>query len=113
MSTAVAAPRCCEDRVKPNEPLDTADGAPVDVPWYGDGRLQLRNVAVELPAVTELVSVGGGAAYVDDDGDLAFAGPTGHVTPLGRTPLGSPVVASDDGAAPAAVKVEPSSGKLR
>lgn len=69
---------------------------PIDLPWYGAGRLQLRNVAVELPEVSQLVEAGGGAVYVARDGALYFVGQTGRVTALGETPIGSPVVASDE-----------------
>jgi hypothetical protein len=69
---------------------------PIALPWYGGGLLQLRDVAVELPQVAQVVSAAGGAVFVDEEGEVAFAGADGRVTELDRTPAGSPVVASDE-----------------
>lgn len=69
---------------------------PIGLAWYRADRLQLRDVAVELPAVAQVVTAGGGAVVADDDGVLSYVGPAGAVTEIGRTPSGSPVVASDE-----------------
>jgi DNA-directed RNA polymerase specialized sigma24 family protein len=69
---------------------------PVDVAWYGNGRLHLADIAIALPPITELAQISGGAVYGDRLGNVNFAASDGVVTLIGRKVTGTPLVTSDD-----------------
>jgi hypothetical protein len=69
---------------------------PVDVAWYADGRLHLDQVKVEVPPLTDLSELNGGAVYADTDGVVAFVAADGRRRLLGTKEPGSPLVASAD-----------------
>lgn len=73
----------------------TAAESPTDVAWYANGQLHLAHVAIDLPPLSELVAVNGGAVYVDQDGAVVFVADDGARTRLGSTDAGSPLVGSD------------------
>jgi hypothetical protein len=68
---------------------------PLDVAWYATGRLHLADVTVDLPAVTTLVGVGGGAVYGDSAGTVGYVAEDGSVTVLGTKSPTAPVVVSE------------------
>ena len=67
---------------------------PVSIPWYADGRLHLRSVAVDLPGVTDAAAVGGSVVYLDEDGDVGIVDPRGVRSVVGSAGAGSTVVGS-------------------
>lgn len=69
---------------------------PVDVAWYADGVLHLDQVKVEVPPLTDLSELNGGAVYADTDGVVAFVAADGERRRLGDKEPGSPLVASAD-----------------
>lgn len=81
---------------EPNEPEVERARNPIDQAWYGNGRLHLQNVTVEVPQVDDLVEVGGGVIYAGADRVLVRVGPNGELSRLGTKAFGSPVVASDE-----------------
>ncbi|MBA2953166.1 hypothetical protein GON03_02505 [Nocardioides sp. MAH-18] len=69
---------------------------PVDVAWYADGVLHLDLVKVQVPPLTDLSELNGGAVYADTDGTVAFVAADGKRRRLGTKEPGSPLVASAD-----------------
>jgi len=67
---------------------------PIGTPWYADGRLHLRSVAVELPGVTDAAAAGESVVYLDEDGAVGIVDPRGRRTILGSAPSGSTVLGS-------------------
>lgn len=65
---------------------------PLEVAWWADGVLHLDDVAVELPSVTSIAEVGGGAVYTDADGVVALVGPDGERSEIGQAVPGTRVV---------------------
>jgi hypothetical protein len=79
------------------EPARVTEAAnPVDVAWYAGGLLHLAGITVELPAMTDLAEVDGGAVYGDADGTVAYVSATGTRTVLGEKDPGTPTVVSDE-----------------
>lgn len=69
---------------------------PVDVAWYADGVLHLDQVKVEVPPLTDLAELNGGAIYADEDGVVAFVAADGDRRRLGTKEPDSPLIASAD-----------------
>jgi hypothetical protein len=67
---------------------------PIDLAWYGGGKLRLAQVAVDVPPLTDLAEVFGGAVYGDRSGIVAFVAADGTRTVLGEKAPGAPLVAS-------------------
>ena len=71
-----------------------------DIAWWGDGRLHLANVTVEVPPsgrpLDHLAEINGGAVYGDDTGAVVFVGDDGEVTRIGTKAPGARLVASDE-----------------
>lgn len=74
----------------------TRSANPVDVAWYGDGKLHLANVAVELPPITDLVEILGGAVYADESNTVTFVDDSGARTDIGKKVPGTAVVGSSE-----------------
>jgi hypothetical protein len=72
----------------------SVEANPVDVVWWADGDLHLRDAVVRVGEVRRLVAAGTGAAYVDALGRLVGVTPDGERTLLGRPADGSPLVSS-------------------
>ena len=68
---------------------------PAAIAWYAGGKLHLANVAIELPPLTDLVEVGGGAVYGDREGVVAFVTAAGTRTVIGEKVAAAPLVGSD------------------
>lgn len=87
-------------REQQDEPLPAAKVTrapnPVDVAWYAGGLLHLDQVKVEVPPLTDLSELNGGAVYADEDGVVAFVAADGDRRRLGSKVVGSPLVASAD-----------------
>jgi hypothetical protein len=69
---------------------------PAAVAWYAGGELHLDDVAVELPPLTDLVEVDGGAVYGDREGAVAFVSPAGDRTVIGEKVAAAPLVGSEE-----------------
>jgi hypothetical protein len=69
---------------------------PVDVAWYGSGEIHLDDVRVEVPAVTDLAEVAGGAVYGDRSGAIGFMAADGTRTPIGHKVAAAPLAASGE-----------------
>jgi DNA-directed RNA polymerase specialized sigma24 family protein len=97
---------------------------PVRVAWYANNRLHLDQVAVEVPAVTDLVELNGGALYGDHQGRVVFVAADGQRRQIGDKSPDNALVASpsdgwaawvDEGSktqAPALVVYDVSNGRL-
>lgn len=84
-------------REEPLEPAEvTRSPNPVDVAWYADGVLHLDQVKVEVPALTDLSELNGGAVYADEDGVVAFVAADGERRRLGEKVVDAPLLASAD-----------------
>lgn len=68
---------------------------PADIAWYAGGLLHLARVAVELPQLTDLVAVDGGAVYGDLAGTVAHVAADGTHTVIGEKVAAAPLVGSD------------------
>jgi hypothetical protein len=87
--------------VKPPEPSPTnviPSPNPAAIAWYADGRLHLDTFAVELPPLTDLVEVYGGAVYGDRQGVVAYVAADGTRTVIGEKVAAAPLVGSDESA---------------
>lgn len=69
---------------------------PADVAWFANGELHLDHVTIDLPALQDLVAIGGGAVYADDDGAVVFVADDGARSRLGSKDQGTPLVGSDE-----------------
>ncbi|HEU4812014.1 MAG TPA: hypothetical protein VFT00_07715 [Nocardioides sp.] len=69
---------------------------PAPVAWWANGVLHLDHVMIELPPVTDLAEVTGGAVYGDGQGRVVFVADDGARTTLGRKVPSSPLVVSDE-----------------
>lgn len=67
------------------------------VTWYAAGELHLGPTVIELPGVSGLVGVSGGAVYVDADGQVVRVSSSGRRIKLGLTDSPSSLVATADG----------------
>ncbi|MBZ5740355.1 hypothetical protein [Nocardioides mangrovi] len=67
---------------------------PVDLAWFADGVLHLQAASLELPHLTDLVDVAGGAVYADTGGVVAFVDADGHRRLLGHLDPGGSLVGS-------------------
>jgi hypothetical protein len=87
-----------EHTARPGDVLPPAavspEANPVDVVWWADGDLHLRDAVVRVGDVRRLVAAGTGAAYVDAQGRLLGVTADGERTLLGRPADGSPLVSS-------------------
>jgi hypothetical protein len=84
---------------KPPEPAPAnvvATPNPAAIAWYAGGELHLDDVAVELPPITDLVEVGGGAVYGDREGTVAFVSAEGDRTVIGEKVPAAPLVGSEE-----------------
>lgn len=69
---------------------------PAPVAWWANGVLHLEHVMIELPPVTDLAEVTGGAVYGDEQGRVVFVADDGARTTLGRKVPSAPLVVSDE-----------------
>lgn len=69
---------------------------PVGTAWYAGGRLHLRTVAVDIPDVTDVASVGDGVVYLDRDGEVGLVSASGDRTIVGSAVPGSTVLGSGE-----------------
>ncbi|MFC7496321.1 MULTISPECIES: hypothetical protein [unclassified Nocardioides] len=84
-------------RPEPEEPTRvTLAVNPVGVAWYANGVLHLDLVTVELPQLTDLVELAGGAVYGGVDGVVAFVSADGERRVLGHKETTSPLIGSRD-----------------
>jgi hypothetical protein len=91
-----AARRDPEPAVEPGPARVTEAANPADVAWYAGGLLHLSGVTVELPRMTDLAEVDGGAVYGDVDGTVAYVSATGTRTVLGEKDPGTSTIVSDE-----------------
>jgi hypothetical protein len=85
--------------VKPPEPGPAnvvPSPNPAAIAWYAGGKLHLDRVAVELPPLTDLVEVYGGAVYGDREGVVAYVAADGTRTVIGAKVAAAPLVGSDE-----------------
>jgi hypothetical protein len=69
---------------------------PAAIAWYAGGKLHLDRVAIELPPLTDLVEVYGGAVYGDRVGVVAYVAADGTRTVIGEKVAAAPLVGSDE-----------------
>ena len=69
---------------------------PANIDWYAGGVLHLRDVAVEMPRVTQLVQVPDGVVVTDQSGRVIQVDPEGTLTRLGSAALGSRMASSQE-----------------
>jgi hypothetical protein len=84
------------DQTPPPEPHVVALRNPIDLAWYSGGKLRLARGAVDVPPLTDLAEVFGGAVYGDRSGTVAFVAADGTRTVLGEKAPGAPLVASEE-----------------
>ncbi|GAW49337.1 MULTISPECIES: hypothetical protein [unclassified Nocardioides] len=86
------------DDVRPPEPSPAnviSSPNPTAIAWYAGGELHLEHIAVELPPLTDLVEVYGGAVYGDREGAVAYIAADGTRTVIGEKAAAEPLVGSD------------------
>lgn len=84
---------------------------PTAISWYADGRLHLREVTVQIPGITDLVTVGERVVYLDEDGIVGQVAGDGKVHEVGVAVPGSRLLGWTDRSW--AVWVEPGDPDLR
>lgn len=65
-----------------------------EVAWYANGELHLRDVVLRLPALRDLVEVGGGAVYGDQAGRVVLVRTDGTRAQLGTKNPETPIAVS-------------------
>ncbi|MFC6285765.1 hypothetical protein ACFP3Q_01115 [Nocardioides sp. GCM10027113] len=82
-------------------PLEDAEvtrlANPADIEWFAGGRLQLEQVALDLPQVEHLVTVTQGVVYTDTEGRVVHVRPDGEQAQLGWAEPDGRVVSSSLG----------------
>jgi hypothetical protein len=74
----------------------TDETNPANIAWYAGGVLHLRQVAVEMPRVTQLVQVPDGAVVTDRSGRVILVDRDGRLTRLGSSDPDSRLAASQE-----------------
>ena len=87
LGTRPAGPQLPESAV-------TAAQNPANIEWYANHELHLPEVTVELPQVSDLVSVADGVVYADADGLVVQVRGDGSLVKQGETVPDTPIVAS-------------------
>jgi hypothetical protein len=88
--------RPSSDQPDSSPPTVTPAKNPVDLSWYAGGKVHLDEVTVELPALTDLAGVAGGAVYGDASGAVGFVAADGSATVLGAKRATAPLVVSSE-----------------
>lgn len=94
----------------PVEPTRANNAA--DLSWYAEGLLHLANATYRLPDVRQVVTIGAGAVYGDDGGDVVHLADDGTRTLLGDKRPYSPLAASEGGGRVAWVDPDGSTPRL-
>jgi hypothetical protein len=84
-----------EKKPQPSPAHVVASDNPAAIAWYAGGKLHLDQVAVELPPLSDLVEVYGGAVYGDREGVVAHVAADGTRTVIGEKVAAAPLVGSE------------------
>lgn len=69
---------------------------PIALAWWANGVLHLEHETLELPPLTNLYEVLGGAVYGDEEGGVLFVADDGTRELLGKSVPGGPIEVSDE-----------------